>query len=151
MKDRILPFFYRCLALLWIISLSTKIDASELIKLQILNKNKAKIDLYCEIADTPQKRSLGLMYRKNIHPKLGMLFIFPKAQNLSFWMKNTLIPLDIAFINSNGIIMQLERMTPLDQNVTRSHQKASYALEVNAGFFQKYGIVPGSKVVGIPK
>ncbi len=75
-----------------------------------------------------------------------MLFVFAYPQRLDFWMKDTAIPLSIAFISSEGIIEQIEHMTPFDLHTVTSHTPVQYALVVNQGFFEKNGITAGSRV-----
>lgn len=117
-----------------------------LYKIFILN-NTVKSAVTVEIADTQPEREKGLMFRYSVPPDNGMLFVFEHEQNLSFWMKNTFIPLDIAYISSKGIINEIYRMEPLDYSVVYPSKKpAKYALEVNAGWFKKNGIKTGMKL-----
>jgi len=112
-----------------------------LFKLTIGNK-----ELFVEIADTPKKREMGLMFREKMPYDVGMLFVFEEESDLSFWMKNTRIPLSIAFIKANGDIINIIDMQPFDQRSHKSAQKAKFALEVNQGWFDKNGIVEGDKI-----
>ena len=91
-------------------------------------------------------REKGLSGRKHLPSGRGMLFIFDFQRNQSFWMKDTSIPLSIAFISAEGEILQIEQMDPGDLDPVTSDRSAKYALEVNKGFFQENGIKPGSKV-----
>jgi hypothetical protein len=102
--------------------------------------------LYIEIADTPIKREYGLMDRKTLASNHGMLFKFPQSNRLSFWMRNTYIPLDIAFINEDGKISQIEKMYPLSTRSIRSNSDCRYALEVNTGWFKNNNIKVGDKI-----
>lgn len=110
-----------------------------------LNNQKVKIDI--EIADTDYERQLGLMKRVSMEEKQGMLFIFPDEAMQSFWMRNTLISLDMIFINSNKQIVTIHRNTKVlsDQSYP-STAPARYVLEVNAGFTDKYNIDVGNKI-----
>lgn len=110
-------------------------------KLQIKDRQ-----LDVEIADTPETRQLGLMYRENIPENSGMIFVFEEEMMLSFWMKNTRIPLSIAFIKSNGEIIDIIDMKPFDERSIRSSQNAKFALEVNQGWFNRNGITKGIKI-----
>ena len=103
---------------------------------------KAKIDI--EIADTDYERQLGLMKRVSMEENQGMLFIFPNDTMQSFWMRNTLIPLDMIFINSNKKIVTIHKNTKIlsDQSYPSS-APAKYVLEVNAGFTDKYNVFVG--------
>jgi hypothetical protein len=103
--------------------------------------------LQVEIAQTPEASSLGLMFRESLPEDQGMLFVFPQQQILSFWMRNTFIPLDIAFIDHAGVIVDIQRMAPLDETINYiSAAPALYALEVNAGWFEKREIKVGARV-----
>jgi len=105
------------------------------------------ISLEIEIVQDAESRQLGLMYRDELAENLGMLFVFESTQVLSFWMRNTFIPLDIAFIDAAGVIVDIQRMEPLDESKQYiSAMPALYALEVNAGWFENNGLKRGSKV-----
>lgn len=96
------------------------------------------ITLRVEIVQDPETRELGLMHRDDLPENQGMLFVFEVSHVLSFWMRNTFIPLDIAFISEAGKIVDIQRMEPLDESVSYvSAKPALYALEVNAGWFEK--------------
>jgi uncharacterized membrane protein (UPF0127 family) len=103
---------------------------------------KKKIDI--EIAETDDKRHLGLMYRDQMQEDEGMLFIFEVEEIQSFYMKNTQISLDIIFINSKKQIVNIHKnTTPLSEKSLPSMKKAKFVLEVNAGFCDKYNIKDG--------
>ena len=99
-----------------------------------------------EIADTPFKRSLGLMNREALDKDSGMLFVFPDQKSRSFWMKDTHIPLSIAYIGEDGVIINIENMEPLSTNSVKSSAPCRYALEVNKGWFENNGIKPGDVI-----
>jgi len=103
-----------------------------------------------EIARTKEERSKGLMHRKELPDGEGMLFIFERDEVLSFWMKNTLVPLSIAFIASDGRIIDIRDMYPHDENSVRSSRSLRYALEVPQGWFSRAG-VKSYDVVKIPR
>lgn len=103
-----------------------------------------RIDL--EIAVTPEARMTGLMFRDSLEENSGMLFIFPEKKVLSFWMRNTYIPLDIAFIDDSGRIIKIASMRPLDETSVGSGEPVRYALEVNKGFFRRNSISEGERV-----
>ncbi|HMA66390.1 MAG TPA: DUF192 domain-containing protein [Desulfosalsimonadaceae bacterium] len=96
-----------------------------------------------ELAATPEARKKGLMYRKELAEDSGMLFVYPEEDYRFFYMKNTFIPLSIAFINKDMKIIDIRRMKPLEETPIRSAGKARYALEVNRGFFQRRGVSVG--------
>ena len=99
---------------------------------------------YVELADSPEERQRGLMHRQSLASDHGMLFIFSDSQVRSFWMRNTYIDLSIAYIDSNGVIIDILDMEALDETPVRSSLPAQYALEVNKGAFR--GIYPGNRV-----
>ncbi|MFW6387736.1 MAG: DUF192 domain-containing protein [bacterium] len=105
-----------------------------------------------EIADTEETRSQGLMHRDELPENHGMLFVFDRDQRMSFWMKNTSIPLSIAYISSDGVIREIHDMEPHDLDSVRSSRSARYALEVNQGAFERNGIEVGDQVdvFGLP-
>jgi uncharacterized protein len=107
-----------------------------------------QIEVRVEIADNPFERARGLMYRKALGENRGMLFVFSKEQPLSFWMKNTYIPLSVAYIDSKGRITDILDMKPLDDKPPHyvSSEPVQYALEVNKGFFDKRGVRVGDHV-----
>lgn len=90
---------------------------------------------HVEVVSNPEDCSQGLMGRKYLLPDHGMLFDFGKDQHLHFWMKDTSIPLSIAFIKEDGSITQIEDMKPFDLTVIKSKEKCRYALEMNQGWF----------------
>ncbi len=100
-----------------------------------------------EIADTSEKRMTGLMYRKSLGKNEGMLFIFSGEEIHSFWMKNTLIPLSIAFIKEDGTIVHIEDMEPQTEMSHSSKYPVKYALEVNKGWFKENNITVGDKIL----
>jgi uncharacterized membrane protein (UPF0127 family) len=100
-----------------------------------------------EIASTSEERSKGLMYRKKLPDGEGMLFVFERDEVLSFWMKNTLIPLSIAFIASDGKIIDIKDMYPHDENSVMSSRSVRYALEVPMGWFSRAGVQTGDMVI----
>jgi len=99
-----------------------------------------------EIAQTPHQRKIGLMYRKSLPENQGMLFVYRNIGQRTFWMKNTFIPLSIAFIDTKGIITEIVDMTPLSEQIIGSTYAVRYALEVNQGLFKKLGISTGDQI-----
>jgi uncharacterized membrane protein (UPF0127 family) len=106
--------------------------------------------LVAEVAMTPEQRMVGLMHRFSLKPDHGMLFVFERSEPLSFWMKNTFIPLSIAFISADGRIVNIEDMAPQTEDAHWSRGPALYALEMKKGWFAERGIGPGAVVRGIP-
>ena len=108
-------------------------------------KEIRKIDI--EIADSDSSRMMGLMFRKSMDDTKGMLFIFDKAEQHSFWMKNTVMSLDIIFINENNEIVKIHKHTkPFSTESLPSIKPSMYVVEVQAGFTDKYGIKDGDKI-----
>ena len=103
-----------------------------------------------EVVDTPELRATGLMNRFSLQPDHGMLFVFEAPQPLGFWMKNTYIPLSIAFVDAQGTIINIEDMRPQDEATHWSKGNAVYALEMKQGWFVGKGIVAGARVEGLP-
>ncbi len=100
-----------------------------------------------ELADSPQKREMGLMYRTSLLENQGMLFIFDAEERQSFWMKNTHIPLDIIFVNEEKTIVHIaENCEPYSLKPIPSFEYAKYVVEVTAGFSQKNSIKVGSRI-----
>ncbi len=110
-----------------------------------LGNLKVKIDI--EIADNDFERQLGLMNRKSMKENQGMLFIFPFERMQSFWMRNTLISLDMIFVNKDKKIVTIHKYTKVlsDQSYPSS-EPAKYVVEVNAGFTDKYNIQVGDRI-----
>ena len=108
--------------------------------------------VFVEVVSKPEDRALGLMFRRSLAPDSGMLFIFEADEFQRFWMKNTLIPLSIAFITRDSLITDILEMAPLDTTTPYvSSKPALYALEMNSGWFQSHGIRTGDTVRGLPQ
>ena len=113
---------------------------------KVLPINVAGIELEVELATTFEEQILGLMYRDKLEENDGMLFVFPREKVLSFWMKDTRIPLSIAFIQADGRIIQIESMKPYSLDTHVSKEKAKYALEMNEGWFKAHNVREGDTV-----
>jgi uncharacterized membrane protein (UPF0127 family) len=100
-----------------------------------------------ECARTDEERRKGLMFRKELPPKKGMVFVFPQYGESPFWMKSTYIPLSIAFLSEDGEILDIKDMSPLSTDLVKSRYPYKYALEVNQGEFEELGIRPGDYVL----
>jgi uncharacterized protein len=106
-----------------------------------------KTPLRVEVAVTLEKQERGLMFRQSMPENDGMLFVYKEPQEMSFWMRNTFIPLDIAFVDADGIILNIHQAKPLDDSIHyRSAGAAKYVIETNQGWFSRHGIRPGDKV-----
>jgi len=106
--------------------------------------------IVAEVVSTPEQRAKGLMNRFSLQPDHGMLFVFEQPQPLGFWMKNTYIPLSIAFVDPTGRIVNIEDMKPQDETTHWSRGFALYAVEMKQGWFVAKGINPGDVINGLP-
>ena len=104
-----------------------------------------------EVASTFETRARGLMHRDGLATDSGMLFIYPDSAVRGFWMKNTRIPLSIAYADSTGEIVHIADMKPHDLRRVSSLAPAMYALEMDKGWFEAKGVEPGDHITDIPK
>ena len=105
--------------------------------------------LIAEVANTSEAREQGLMYRKHLRGNHGMLFVFPESGVRDMWMKNTSVPLSIAFLDEQGVIINIDDMMPFSEEPHHAAAPAKFALEMPIGWFSKRGIKPGVKVEGL--
>lgn len=106
--------------------------------------------IQAEVAQTPAQRSIGLMNRPAMGTNEGMLFVFEVPGQQCFWMKNTLLPLSIAFLADDGTVVNIEDMRPQTLDSHCSRKEVRYALEMNQGWFARRGIKAGMKLAGAP-
>ena len=104
-----------------------------------------------EVARAPAEMATGLMWRFSLRPDHGMLFVYDQPRHMSFWMRNTFIPLSIAFIAADGRILNIADMAPQDESLHWSKGPALYALEMRKGWFAERGIRAGDAVKGLPE
>lgn len=104
-----------------------------------------------EIAATPQSRQLGLMNRKAMPVQHGMVFVFTEEARHCMWMKNTLLPLSVAFLDARGRILNIEDMQPQTEDSHCAGGPARYALEMNLGWFRERGVRPGDSIRGVDR
>lgn len=98
-----------------------------------------------EVADDPQERSLGLMHRDTMSASAGMLFVYDMPQSVSFWMRNTRIPLDMLFLDADGVVQKVhQNAVPFDETGIFGGDAIQYVLEINGGLAGQLGIVPGT-------
>ncbi len=116
-------------------------------RLELVKVKVGSDEFTVEVARTDAQHERGLMHRRSLGSREGMLFVFEADQRLSFWMKDTLVPLSIAFLSSEGRILQIEDMEPLSQKSIRSRLSARYALELPRGAFAEVGAAEGDTVV----
>ena len=151
-------FFALFLGLSWLLATSLSNHAQTVAPNQppasgpstvILHIGKATLNT--EIAATPAQRERGLMFREKLADNDGMIFIMPGIETATFWMKNTLIPLSVAFLDHNGVILEIHDMKPLDETITASESaQVAYAIEANVHWFALNGIKPGDKITPAP-
>ncbi len=104
-----------------------------------------------EVAATDEMRMVGLMYRPRMAANHGMLFVFDHADRHCMWMKNTLIPLAVAFLDSQGRIVNIEEMKPLTEETHCAVRPAMFALEMNGGWFHNHGLGAGVAIGGVDR
>ncbi len=140
--DRLRPLVV--IAILFAIPWSTRAGELDTKTLTIRDQK-----LTVEVAATPETRATGLMNRFSLRTDHGMLFVFEAPQPLAFYMKNTYVPLSIAFVDAGGRITNIEDMRPQDESTHWSKGLALYAIEMRQGWFAARGIGPGDVVEGL--
>ena len=139
-------FFLSVLSFL-LLPLAGPAGAQQLEQLEIVSKNGTHV-FGVEMAVTPEEQARGLMFRRELPEKQGMLFDFKREQPTSFWMKNTYVPLDMIFIRADGRILNIAQNTvPLSEALVSSSGPVRAVLEVVAGTTKKLGIAAGDRVV----
>jgi uncharacterized membrane protein (UPF0127 family) len=116
-----------------------------------LPRTQLSVGLYkidAQIAQTPQQREIGLMFRKEMPQAEGMIFVFEQPATQCFWMRNTILPLTAAFVADDGRIVNLVDMQPMTENSHCSLEPVRYVLEMNQGWFAKKNIKKGAKLGG---
>jgi uncharacterized membrane protein (UPF0127 family) len=145
MSNRVLLFAVLCFLAL-VPAVTGRLGAAELQTLEIASKSGVHA-FAVELALTPEEQSRGLMYRKTLPEGQGMLFDFKREQELTFWMKNTYVSLDMIFIRGDGRILRIaENTEPLSERMVPSGGPVRGVLEVVAGTARKLGIAPGDRV-----
>lgn len=107
--------------------------------------------IQAELAASPEARERGLMFRKSMPANAGMLFVFEEKAGHCFWMRNTDLPLSIAFLADDGSIVNIEDMKPQTEDNHCPRAAVRYALEMNKGWFAQKGLKPGAKIGGLPQ
>ena len=119
--------------------------------LPVIDLTIGKATLKAEIAADDRSRTIGLMNRFSLQPDHGMLFVFDQPQPLAFWMKNTYVALSIAYLDADGVILNILDMKPHDESTYPSRGPALYALEMKQGWFREHGIAAGDHVRGLER
>jgi uncharacterized membrane protein (UPF0127 family) len=145
-RPRALSWIFIALAGLVCAFSGADVRAASVQPLEIVTKSGVQV-FSVEMATTEEEKTTGLMYRKELADGKGMLFDFSPEQEVSMWMKNTYIPLDMIFIRADGRILRIaENTEPMSTKIIPSRGLAKGVLEVIAGTAQKYGITPGDRV-----
>lgn len=108
------------------------------------------VTVAAEVADSPQERAIGLMGRSSLPVNQGMIFVYPDEAVRSFWMKNTPLPLSIAFIDKLGRVVHIAELKPNDTTPVSSQVPAMFALEMDSGWFAEHGVTIGQPIAGLP-
>jgi uncharacterized membrane protein (UPF0127 family) len=119
-------------------------------RLRTVDVTVGKTTVRAEVAVTDEEKQNGLMNRRSLGADEGMIFVYDRDQKMYFWMKDTYLPLSVAFLAEDGTILQIEDMQPLDLKTIESHQSARYAFEANQGAFARWGASVGDRVVFPP-
>jgi len=143
-------FFPRLAGLFLASTVSAGLFAQQLTKLPTISLNAGIYVIKAEVAARDSERQQGLMFREKMGANEGMVFLFDAPASVCMWMKNTLIPLSVAFLDEKGRIINIENMRPQTTDSHCAYKPASYALEMNAGWFAQKNIKPGSLIEGLP-
>ncbi len=144
------PFFTHLALLMWTLASSAQAQEAPQLNLPRLQLTAGMHLIDTQLALSPEHRTIGLMFRKEMPQNEGMLFVFEQPSVQCFWMKNTLLPLTAAFVADDGAIVNLEDMKPQTTNSHCSTKPVRYVLEMNLGWFAKRGIKAGTKLGGKP-
>lgn len=126
-------------------------SAQQTVKFRTIPLNIGIHMIQAEAAVTPAQREQGLMYREKMGPNQGMVFLFESATTICMWMKNTPLPLSVAFIDEQGKIVNIADMQPHSTESHCGEKPVKYALEMNQGWFRQKNIKPGTLVDGLPR
>jgi uncharacterized membrane protein (UPF0127 family) len=141
-------FLAACLAFELISAAPAHGQAGQLPKVELSIEMR---QIHAELADTVPARMQGLMYRTSLAPNSGMLFVYERPSMECMWMKNTLVPLSVAFFDQAGRLINIERMQPQTEDSHCTARPASYALEMEQGWFARNGIRPGAVLLGLDR
>lgn len=144
------PVFYFFHILVFVLTSNTILAQQDKV-LPILDLQINNTILHAEVVDTDKTRAQGLMYRQYLAPNSGMLFVFDEVHTPCFWMKNTPLPLSIAFITDKGVITNIEDMIPFNTASTCPIAAVKFALEMEQGWFQAHQIHAGDQVKRLPQ
>jgi uncharacterized membrane protein (UPF0127 family) len=132
-------------------SLSLAAASTALAQMPTMQLSAGMYLIHAEVANTFDTRATGLMFRKALGANEGMLFVFPDAEVHCMWMKNTLLPLSVAFIDAGGTIVSISEMLPQTETTHCAAAPAKYALEMSRGWFVAKGLKAGTRIRGLEK
>jgi len=132
--------------LLWLLGSALPVAADEIITLRAGSHK-----IVAEIAAAPVERARGLMGREQLTENHGMLFVFPSAGIYAMWMKDTRLPLAAAFLDENGMIVDIAEMQPYSLTEHRSRKPVKYVLEMDCSWFRQHGVRVGTRIRGLPQ
>ncbi len=135
-------------ALTAFVGLSAAAQETPQMNLPVVQLQAGMHNIRAQVAATGEQRATGLMHRREMPPHEGMLFVFEQPSQQCFWMKNTLLPLSIAFIADDGTVVNIDEMKPQTQDSHCSARPVRYVLEMNQGWFAKRGVKAGFKLTG---
>ena len=138
------------LTLSWVVTPPAWAQSGPQPKLPTVKLSAGMHNIVAEMARTSLQQQTGMMFRTEMGTHEGMLFVFERPGVQCFWMKNTLIPLAVAFVADDGTVVNLDEMKPQTLDSHCSAQPVRYVLEMNTGWFKKKGVKPGQKLSGAP-
>jgi uncharacterized membrane protein (UPF0127 family) len=148
MKKTLLSFLCACLVLTGATFVGAQQQQAALPRLEL---SVGFYRIAAEVAATPETRQIGLMGRRSMAEHEGMLFVFPQAERHCMWMKNTLLPLSVAFLDDSGRIINIRNMQPGSEQNHCADASARFALEMNQGWFAAKGIAAGAPIKGVER
>jgi uncharacterized membrane protein (UPF0127 family) len=135
-------------ALMALFVLPTPAQEAPQMTLPVVQLQAGMHNIRAQVATTADQRATGLMHRREMAQHEGMLFVFEQPSVQCFWMKNTLLPLSIAFLADDGTVVNVREMQPRSLDSTCSDKPVRYVLEMNKGWFDKRGVKPGTRLAG---
>jgi len=112
----------------------------------VASTDDGEVRFQIEVADTPEERSRGLMFRERMPDNQGMLFVFPQSLPVGFWMKNTILPLDLLFVSDKGEVRAVLQGVPFSTETISPGEAVRFVLELNAGTAEREGIAVGDRL-----
>ena len=140
-------------AIVWTLGLmaASGLQAQTPVRLPTMELTAGFHRVEAEVAATPEHRAIGLMHRKSMPQQHGMLFVFSQTSRHCMWMRNTLLPLSVAFLDEKGVILNIENMQPQTEDNHCAARDARYALEMNLGWFKAKGLAAGTAIAGLER